>query len=529
MGDMMSGTVYENGVFLTLDDTVPQAPALALRGERIVAVGGIAECRDAAGPGSERVNLEGRTVVPGLTDSHIHAAQLGLSYASVDLSDTTDLQGALLKLGRHVSGSASTGWVLGGRWDANKWTTQKMPTRSDLDTIVKDRPAALSSTDGHSLWVNTIGLTALGIDLRTPDPPGGRIMRDSEGMPTGILLEAAIPTARLAAEATNDLIGSITRVQQHLLSVGVTSIHEIDGRDVLKAFQTLRVRGQLGVRVHKMIPQAHLAESIADGHATGDGDSWIRTGPVKLFTDGSLGSHTCSMGQEFEGEPGNYGISRIGLRELTTLIKTASAAGIAVAAHAIGDEANHQFLRAITAARGSGEGSRLRHRSEHAQFLRHSDLAVMAKLNVTASMQPTHCTSDLPLIDTLLSETNLASYAWRSLRHAGVNVAFGSDAPVEDPNPWHGIHAAVTRQRQDDFPAGGWQPEERLSLISALRSYTIGPAYASYEEHLKGSLRPGMLGDFIVLETDPRTESGVPLYATQVVSTVVGGRVQWSR
>ena len=525
----MSTNVFENGDIHTLDRNCPRARAIATRGERILAVGTIQQCREAAGPGARRIDLAGRTVLPGLADSHIHTAQLARRQTTADLTAANGIGEALDTLRRYIAAANSTDWVRGGGWDANRWSNQQTPTRWDLDSVISSRPAALDSIDGHSVWVNSLALAALGVDRQTPDPPGGRIVRDHTGEPTGILRESAIPQARLDAGIDDNLTASISEVQRQLLSVGLTSIHDIDGPDALDAFTTMRCAGTLDIRVHKMISHAELGSAIETGRATGDGDCWIRTGPVKLFTDGSLGSHTCLMSQPFVGEPGNHGVDVLDLPELTRLVKMAADAGIAVAAHAIGDEANRRFLEAVSQAGRSGGNVRLRYRSEHAQFLRPSDLPIMAALGVIASMQPSHCTSDLRLVESMLDESDLASYAWASMRRAGVRVTFGSDAPVEDPNPWHGIFAATTRQRQDRTPSGGWQPNERLSLDDALDAYTVAPAYASYEEHLKGRLRPGLLADFIALETDPYTDAEVPIHATKVCMTVVGGQVRWSK
>jgi predicted amidohydrolase YtcJ len=520
-------TVYAGARFHTLDDRLGTVPALAVRGERIVAAGTLDECRDAAGAGSREVDLGGATVVPGLVDSHIHTAQYARSLVSVDLHPATSLQQALDAVRDHAAMLPPGAWLTGGGWDCHRWPVPVQPNRRDLDAVVPDRPVVLPSIDRHTLWVNSVALQRAGIDRDTPDPVGGEIVRDADGEPTGILREAA---GSLISEPDDRdaLPGLLRSAMDRLLSHGLTGVHDIDGADAWSALETLRAADDLPMRVHKLIPRVDLAAHIDAGHATGDGDSWLRTGPVKLFTDGALGSHSCLMTHGFADQPDNHGIAVTPYPELLDLVLRSSAAGVAVAAHAIGDAANHQLIDAFTRAIAANPASPLRYRIEHTQYLPAADVARIARLGIIASMQPTHCTSDIALTDTMLAGQDLACYAWRSLLDAGAVVTFGSDAPVEDPNPWLGIHAAVTRQRTDGTPAGGWQPHERLTLDQALRAYTVAPAYASYSEQLVGRLRPGMLADFAVLATDPFEAEPAALHEMRVSATVVGGQVRWS-
>jgi predicted amidohydrolase YtcJ len=520
-------TVYAGARFHTLDDALGTVEALAVRGERIVAAGTTQACRDAAGPGAVEVDLGGTTVVPGLVDSHLHTAQYARSLVSVDLHTATSLQQALEAVRTHADRLPPEAWVTGGGWDCHRWPVPVQPNRHDLDTVVPDRPVALPTIDRHTLWVNSVALQRAGIDRHTPDPAGGEIVRDADGEPTGILREAA---GSLIVEPDDQtaLPGLLRSAMDRLLSHGLTGVHDIDGADAWSAFQTLRAADDMPIRVHKLIPRVDLDAHIDAGHATGDGDAWLRTGPVKLFTDGALGSHSCLMTHGFADEPDNHGIAVTPYPELRELVLRAGSAGIAVAAHAIGDAANHLLIDAFAEAITARPGSPLRYRIEHTQYLQPADVQRIARLGIVASMQPTHCTSDIALTDSMLAGQDLACYAWRSLLDAGAVVTFGSDAPVEDPNPWLGIHAAVTRQRADASPAGGWQPHERITLDQALRGYTVAPAYASYSEHLAGRLRPGMLADFAVLADDPFAIETSALHSVRVSATVVGGRVRWS-
>jgi predicted amidohydrolase YtcJ len=506
---------------------------MVVRGERIVAVGGTAECRDLAGAGAVRVDLAGMTVLPGLADSHIHTATYARGLHEVDLRGTTSLAESQDRIRRHAEGLPAGAWLLGGRWDANRWDRPVQPTRHDLDLVCPDRPAALPSVDGHTTWVNSAALRYLGIDRDSADPPGGQIVRDGDGVPSGILREAAAYPLRAVRESADrgDLVALLRIALPRLLSVGLTSVHDFDGQDCRAAYDTLYAQGELPIRVHKSIPLPALGEAIDRGWATGDGDRWLRTGPVKVFSDGALGSHTCLMGRAFAGEPGNTGIAVHTPEEFDDIVRTAGDAGIAVATHAIGDAANQMVLRGYARWLGRRErsGSRLRLRVEHAQHVRPADVAEFGRLGVIASAQPIHCTSDMDLAATLLAGHDLASYALASLRGSGAVVALGSDAPVEDPNPFHGIHAAVTRQRHNGTPAGGVDPHERLDLDAALHGFTTAPAYASYEEHLKGRLRPGMLADFIALAADPYGVDPALLHDLTVALTVVGGVIRWQR
>lgn len=521
----MAATVFENGTIHTLDPAAPLAQALVAEGGRIVAIGDLAHCRDVAGPGRRSVDLGGLTVLPGLTDSHIHCAQYARLRNQADLRGAANLGECLDRVAWKAATLPPGAWVGGGRWDFHKWDLPVPPTRHDLDRICPDRPVALPSVDGHSWWVNSVALRLSGVDAQTPDPAGGQIVRDIQGVPTGVLKEAAIHPVRdaMARADRGDLASALRQAVQELLRVGLTSVHDIDGDDCRDAFEALYQAGELPIRVHKFIPASGLDRAIAAGRRTGDGDEWLRTGPVKLFSDGALGSHTCWMSLPFAGEPGNHGIAVLEPDEFDALVAKAAAAGIAVAAHAIGDAANAMVLRALARHRTPG----LRHRVEHAQHLHPADIALFQQHGIIASMQPVHCTSDIPLVDGMLRDRDLASYAWQSLRSTGAVVAFGSDAPVEDPNPLHGIHAAVTRQLPGGQPPGGFQPHERLTLEQALRAYTTAPAYTSYEEKTKGHLAVGRLADFIALAEDPFSTEPGALHQIAPAMTVVGGVIRW--
>ena len=535
---MLDQRLFVNARFHTLWAPEPQVQAVLTRGERIVALGTRKELSAHFTGTTEIIDLEGATVIPGLTDAHIHTANFAREIAALDLRGTASIEEALERVRVYSNGVPDGSWVFGGRWDFNAWTVPMQPHRHDLDAVTGGRPAALPSIDGHTVWANSAALAAVGIDATTPNPVGGEIVRDADGEPTGILREAAgdrLVDIMHSAEA-GDLDTQLLEAQRRLLAVGLTGVHDFDGEDALQSYRRMRVSGQLDIRVHKAIPMAALDQAISEGRATGDGDVWLRTGPVKLFSDGALGSHSCHMNAPFPGGDGNTGIEVIPFEDLCELIRRAAGAGIAVATHAIGDRANELVLDAYgDLARSTQDpqpglgrpASRLRHRIEHAQHLRPKDIARMAQLGVIPSMQPTHCTTDIPLASTLLASQDLASYAWRSLLDAGAVPAFGSDAPVEHPDPMYGIHAAVTRQNSNHEPDGGWQPGECVTLTEAIEAFTTGAAYASGEEAHKGLLRPGMLADFTALAADPFTVATSELRDIPVQSTTVGGVVRY--
>lgn len=535
---MLEQRLFVNARFHTLWPHRPQVQAVLTRGERIVAVGGRDELAAHCAGSTEIIDLDGATVIPGLTDGHIHTANYAREIAALDLRGTRDLAETLERVRAYCDGLPAGAWVLGGRWDFNTWTTPVQPSRYDLDAVTGGRPAALPSIDGHTIWANSAAFAAAAIDATTPDPVGGEILRDA-GVPTGILREMAGDVILDLAHdvGAGDLGTQLLEAQRRLLAVGLTSVHDFDGEDALAAYRGMRADGLLDLRVHKSIPMTALDQAIAEGRATGDGDAWLRTGPVKLFSDGALGSHSCHMNEPFPGEDGNAGMEVIPYEQLCELVRRAASAGISVATHAIGDRANELVLDAYAhlaehpadPASGMVPPARLRHRIEHAQHLRPEDVTRMARLGVIPSMQPTHCTTDIPLASTLLAGRDLASYAWRSLLRAGAVPTFGSDAPIEPPAPLYGIHAAVTRQNSEHEPPGGWQPHERLTVSEAIEAFTIGPAYASGEEAHKGRLRPGMLADFTALAADPFTADPSELREIPVLSTTVGAVVRYRR
>nr|WP_281358848.1 amidohydrolase [Flexivirga aerilata] len=478
--------------------------------------------------------MPGELVLPGMHDAHIHTAAVARSLVGLDLRAATSLADALALVRAHVDTMPDGAWIFGGRWDSNKWQVPVQPTAADLDQVSNGHPIALSSIDGHTMWANTEALRLAGITADWADPPGGEAVRDADGNPTGILREEAQGPIESLYEgpASGDLASLLLLAQDELLSVGLTSVTDLNGEDARAAYLRLKAEGNLKIRVTKGIPRDSLAAAIAEGRRSGIGDDWMRVGAVKLFSDGALGSRTSHMSRDFHGYPGNHGMPVMTTAQLYDAARTAVDAGIAVATHAIGDQANHLVLDVYERIRAE-TGTRLPLSIEHTQFLQPADVERLVRLGVTASMQPTHCTSDIALVDALLPDTDLVAYGWRSLIDAGAMVAFGSDAPVEEANPFFGLHAAVTRQRPDGTPDGGWRPDERIAIDEAIAAYTSGSARLAGDFDRKGRITPGRLADFIAVDTDitgdaVATDPG-RIRDTRVLQTVVGGRTRWSR
>jgi predicted amidohydrolase YtcJ len=518
-----------NGKVYTMDKTLPRAEAVAVFGSRILAVGKDDDLRDLAqGEGWRVVDLRGRAVLPGFIDSHLHFLWYALGPSRVQLDGAYSLEATLGRVKRHVKEREPGEWILGGGWNEAEWQDGGLPSKEELDRIAPHNPVALKRKDGHVVWVNSLALQLAGIDEETPDPPGGRMERDEDtGRLVGILKEEAmhliddvapLPGREARQEA---LRRAIAEAQQ----LGLTGIHDCDGRESLSDYQELLSRGELGLRVFMMIPRDNLNEAIELGLRGGFGNEYLRIGNLKLFSDGTLGSQTAEMLEPFTGQPQNLGITAISQEELEDFMQRATDAGIACSVHAIGDKANRRVLDAFAKQRQRGRGAGLRHRIEHVQLLHPDYISRFKELDIIASMQPIHATSDMILADKYWGDRARCSYAWKSLSSAGVRLAFGSDAPVESLDPLVGIHAAVTRQRAKGEPEGGWYPQERLTVAEAVHGYTLGAAYASGEEREKGSITAGKLADLVVLSQDVFDVPSQEILNTRAVATIFDGKI----
>jgi hypothetical protein len=517
--------LLEGRIFPSADQASP-VEALAIRSGRVDALGTAAAVEAATDRTTERIRLGGRTVLPGLIDAHVHLHQYALGLDQVDCATPT-LEECLGRLERRAGTAPPGSWVRGHGWDQNLWG--RYGTLQELDGAVPGNPAFLTAKSLHSAWINSRALALAGISGSTPDPPGGRIERDVRGTPTGILFENAL---RLVSQAIGEqtpqaLADHLQRAQSALWEFGLTGVHDFDGPQCLRALQILRQSGRLGLRVLKNIPVAELEHALALGLRSGFGDDWIRLGNIKLFADGALGPRTAAMFDAYQGEPDNTGMLLMDGEELTEIGIRAAEGGWALSVHAIGDRANHEVLDALSTVRAHERGREaplLRHRIEHLQVMHPDDLTRPAELGVIASMQPIHALSDMAMAERFWGERTRHAYAWRAQLEAGAKLAFGSDAPVESPNPFWGLHAAVGRRRLDGSPGpDGWHPRQKLQLREALSAYTLGPAYAAGWEGVQGRLRPGGWADLIVLDRDPFECEVEELAALKPVGTMVGG------
>ncbi len=531
----MSATmILHNGRIHPLNPKQPTATAVAIRDGKILAVGSDDEIKPLLAVGGELVDLNGRCLTPGLVDAHVHFQHFALSLQRVDLRGTQTLDEALNRITQKLPTDHrllnTDYWLQGRGWRVNDWGQTDFPTVAHLDAISSDIPICLRDHSGHAAWVNSRALHLANIDAQTADPPGGQIQRDENGRPTGILFEDAIDlVARHIPETTTDQIAEAMReAQEYCWRVGLTGIHDFDGRACFIALQTLHQNGALGLRVVKNIPVYRLEHAIGAGLRSGFGDDWLRIGGVKIFADGALGPRTASMIAPFEGEPNNYGIVVTDKEEMLEKASAASAHGLSVTVHAIGDRANHDVLDVYEAVRQeeSGRGQApLRHRIEHVQIIHPADQHRLAQLGVIASMQPIHATSDMETADRNWGSRTKDSYAWRTMLNSGATLVFGSDAPIEKIDPMPGIHAAVTRRRADGSPGpDGWHPEQKLTMAETIHGFTTAAAITSGQEATQGSIAPGKLADFTIFGRDIFAIPPDELLDVEISGTIVGGK-----
>jgi len=448
------------------------------------------------------------------------AIQMG----QVDLRDARTVEEALDRLAERARELPEGRWLIGGRFDKNLWG--RWPTAAELDRATGSRPAALRSRDGHARWLNSAALQAAGIGRDAEAPAGGEIERGADGVPTGILKENANALVErvIPDPSADECLAAVRLGQSEAWRRGVTALEDLEQASARDAFRLLHDRGELGLRVDMGIPRGDLAEAIAAGRRTGDGDEWLRTGHCKFFADGALGSQTAALEQPYEGSDGR-GILTIEPATLSREVARAAVAGIAVAVHAIGDRAVRIALDAIEPTRRAQPA--LRQRVEHVQLVREQDLPRFGRLRVVASMQPIHATSDRDLVDRYWGHQRAPrAYPWRTLARGGAVLAFGSDAPVEPIDPLLGIHAAVSRQRPGD--ADPWHPEQALTLDEALAGYAAGVAYATRREHERGVLAAGMLCDATILDRDLAALPPREWLGAKVIGTVTGGVVRFA-
>jgi len=510
-----------------------RAEALAVAGGCVLAAGTRKAVLAHAGPRTEVLDLQpGAVAVPGLIDAHAHLLGLGLRLTRLDLAGTRS-EGEVLKRVREQASCLPPGaWLMGRGWDQNDWPRPGFPRHDGLSSAAPDRPAFLMRIDGHAAWVNARALEMAGIGPDTPDPEGGRILRDPEtGAATGVLIDEALDLVRrlIPVPSVREREALLLEAQQACHRVGLTGVHDAGvDEETLQAYRNLVARDRLRLRVYAMLERGApgLEARLAAGPSTGP---WFTVRSVKVYMDGALGSRGAALLRPYADEPGNLGLVLEDLPGLLGVTVHAFQAGFQVCVHAIGDRANRLALDLFEDAlkRSGVPAGDVRPRIEHAQVLDPRDIPRFGRLGVIAAMQPTHCTSDMDWVDERLGPERLAgAYAWRSLLEAGAFLAFGSDFPVERPHPLEGVYAAVTRQHADGRPEGGFRPSQRLTAGETLEAFTRGSAQASFEEARLGHLGPGAAADLVVLDRDPTGLDGPSeLLCTRVLLTMVGGEI----
>jgi predicted amidohydrolase YtcJ len=530
--------VLLNGKIWTENPHLPEAEAVAVEGSKILAVGSSAAIRLLAGPKCKIIDLQGHRVLPGFNDSHVHFLDGGNSLISVQLGDANSADEFRRRLGDYAKSLAKGEWIREGNWDHQRWTPAALPSHELIDAVTPDNPVMVWRLDGHMVLVNAYAMKLAGIDRRTKDVPGGEILRDKDGNPTGILKdEAAALVERVVPPLSpRALDASMMAAMREAASHGVTSVQNLadsptdqDSAMKLREFQKFARAGTLTVRIYHA-GQLRDWKSLADsGVQAGFGSALLRIGNLKSFADGALGSATAWMDAPFSDQPGKSGLASTELMATDRMyanIRGADQAGLQISIHAIGDRAIHAVLDLFEKAERQNGAADRRFRIEHVQHLRPADIVRFAPLGVIASMQPYHAIDDGRWAEKSLGPERIkSSYAWRSLLDHGAVLAFGSDWPVAPMDPLMGIYAAATRRTLDGRHPQGWVPEQRITVAEAVHAYTVGSAFAEHQELLKGSLEPGKLADLVVLSKDIFHIAPAAIEKARIDMTIFDGAV----
>jgi len=479
-----------------------------------------------------RIDGKGSTLLPGLIDAHGHISSLGASLRSVDLTGAASETEAAQRV-QQFSGddpAADQSWIQGRGWNQVLWPERQFPDRRSLDAVAPNRPVALSRVDGHATWVNSKALALAGIDASTPDPEGGQIIRDRSGEPSGVLVDNAMDLVfeAIGVASLEAVEADIVRGLEAAAATGLTSVHDAGvSAQEIQAYRNLQAAGRLPIRVYPMLSVLDPDNDplLAEGPFRSE-DGMLHVRSVKISADGALGSRGAALHRDYSDMPDHTGLLLLSDEELSQHIGRSAQAGFQVNVHAIGDLANTRVLEKFADINQSPKIRAQRHRVEHAQILRPQDINQFAKLDVIASIQPTHATSDKNMAEDRLGASRLeGAYAWNTLLRSQARLAGGSDFPVEPANPLYGLHAAVTRTDREGEPLGGWRPEEKLSRAEALSLFTEWAAYAGHEEEFLGRLAPGFAADFVLVKDDFFAQFEQAIWQNEVLATVVAGKV----
>jgi len=525
------GTLFLGGTVVTGADQIPRKDFAVYAAGGVIRQVGLASDLRAAHPNAKVVDASNATILPGLTDAHGHLYGLGLSLDVVSLNGTRSFDEVVARVKERAATTPAGQWILGRGWDQNDWPVKEFPTVAALDAAVPDHPIFLRRIDGHAAVTNTAGLRAAGVTAASKDPDGGRVIRDASGNPTGTFIDAAMDLVEdhIPAPTPEQRKARVLASAQAIAANGLTEMHDagMDGATIT-AVKELIDEKRFPIRVYAML---------------GDNDAllrtWFASGPlmdyggrltvrsVKLYADGALGSRGAALLEPYSDDPTNSGLMLARPEHLEDVAKRGRAAGFQVNTHAIGDRGVRNVIDAYASA---GVVANDRFRVEHLQVIAPADVPRLVERGIIASMQPTHATSDMYWAEARLGPERVkGAYAWRTVLDAGGRLALGSDFPVEDVNPFFGIFAAVTRQDQARWPEGGWFPSQRLTLAEALRGFTKDAAYAAFEETTRGTIEPGKLADFTIVEGDWFATPAPELFRTKVRYTVVGGEVVFGK
>lgn len=531
--EAVADIILHNGCIRTQDDACPTVRAVAIRGRRILNTGSDSDILRLASRHTRVIDLDGRLVLPGFTDTHFHFYEWALNYNSIDFASVSSFGQMAQAVSDKAAAVGGGNWVLGQGFNESEWPENKMPDRRDLDAAAPDNPVCIWRCDMHLAVANSMALKLAKIDVSTPDPKDGVIARDSEGVPTGVLRELAGNLIRnvLPELSLETVLGNMQKATRHAHGLGLTSVHDIrlmgglDGADALRAWQTLRHENKLKLRCHVSLPGEMTDQAVALGLFTGFGDELLRIGHLKFFSDGGMGARTGWMTEKYLDA--GYGMPLTPVKEIERAVKKADRAGLSAMVHAIGDRAGREIIHMFRRIEALGQSRcTIPHRIEHLQMILPEDLDVLSGLkNIAVSCQPNNLSLDISMIDECAGSRGRYAYNLKNILNTKVPLMLSSDAPVANPSPLAGIYSAVTRKRMNRTPVNGWYMEQALSVEEAVRGYTITPAAASGTLNQLGSISRGKFADMIVLGRDIFTIDPDEIPDVQIEQTIFNGEV----